>query len=340
MIVPQGDKATNCAAVDLKDDANWANNKTCVDSPVDPGRPATVCGFKFNDVNGNGVRDPGEPGLANWTIQIKDAYGNIMTVTTDQEGRYCFKELKPGTYIVSEVPKPGWVQTAPAVPGTYTITLNSGMAMSTINFGNRAKKDETCCLTFRFPIGSADNFNPTNNVEPVTPSPGLTQYLSASAPMVGFDYQGIDHVFATTMTLPQGNCVESATLRIHVRPNGSSLNSNDTIVLNFISASGTPIPGTGAWGASFGAGNPGNTILPNTWDAANYPSGQWITLNLASLPGGGNVLPALNSLRFLDLIVQDDTSVDAAILTVKFCECATTTGPSGPPKEQFDMPLP
>src|SRR6185503_15389963 len=36
---------------------------------------AMITGLKFNDLNGNGVRDPGEPGLANWTIQVTDSNG-------------------------------------------------------------------------------------------------------------------------------------------------------------------------------------------------------------------------------------------------------------------------
>lgn len=338
--VPQGQVVTNCASVDFHgQDANWADNKTCVETKTDPGKPAAVCGIKFHDINGNGVQDPGENGLPNWTIQIKDGAGNLIaTVTTDNNGEYCIKGLKPGTYTISEVPKPGWYQTAPSAPGTYIVTLGSGMVVNGFAFGNRSKQDDTCCLTFRFPFGKSDNFVTTDGLEAATPSPGLVQFLN-NPTLVNFDYPNVDHMFATTMTLPQGNCVSAATLRIHVRPNGSSLNSNDAMALRFVGTGGVPVPGTPAWGAYFGSGNPGTMLLPNPWDTTNYPLGQWISLNLASLPGGGNFIPALNSLRFLDLWVQDDTSVDAIVLSVKFCECKVSNGtPVDPGKP--DMPMP
>jgi hypothetical protein len=33
-------------------------------------RSGTITGAKFNDLNGNGVRNPGEPGLGGWTIYL------------------------------------------------------------------------------------------------------------------------------------------------------------------------------------------------------------------------------------------------------------------------------
>src|SRR3989442_11359281 len=37
----------------------------------------TKSGVKFNDLNGNGVKDPGEPGLSGWTIRAYvDGNGN------------------------------------------------------------------------------------------------------------------------------------------------------------------------------------------------------------------------------------------------------------------------
>ena len=79
-----------------------------------------ICGFKFNDKNHNGVQDAGEAGMAGWTIQINGPLS--QTTTTGQGGTFCFTNLPAGTYVVSEVGQPGWVQTAPP-GGTYTVTL-------------------------------------------------------------------------------------------------------------------------------------------------------------------------------------------------------------------------
>jgi uncharacterized repeat protein (TIGR01451 family) len=92
-----------------------------------------LCGFKYNDLNGNGVRDPGEPGLANWVIQLN---GGTYTTTTDSYGNYCFSNLPGGTYTVSEVQQNCWHQTQPDNPATYTVTLEAGQSIGNLEFGN------------------------------------------------------------------------------------------------------------------------------------------------------------------------------------------------------------
>ena len=53
----------------------------------------------FNDLNRNGVQDPGEPGIANVLVTLYDASGNpIGTDVTDGEGYFTFTSLQPGTY--------------------------------------------------------------------------------------------------------------------------------------------------------------------------------------------------------------------------------------------------
>src|SRR3990172_1266317 len=98
-------------------------------------KPGSICGTKFNDLNGNGVWNAGEPRLPNWTINLTGA--STLSVTTDEKGNYCFTDLPAGTYTVSEVMQTGWQQTAPPSPGTYTITLASGQNIVNRNFGNK-----------------------------------------------------------------------------------------------------------------------------------------------------------------------------------------------------------
>ncbi len=147
---------TNCASVagpagptGAPLDPNPANDKSCVTSAV--GWPGALCGVKWRDDDGDGVHDSGEPGLSGWTIEVRDANGNLVaTATTGKGGRYCIKKLPPGTYTVSEVPKPGWIQTAPqpVPPGTHTVTVGSGQTVTGINFGNRPRK-----IGVWYPIG-------------------------------------------------------------------------------------------------------------------------------------------------------------------------------------------
>ena len=97
----------------------------------------TVSGQAYNDLNGNGTEDPGEPGLQGWTLDLFDAFGNfIATTTTNANGDYSFTDVGPGTYTVPEVLMSGWTQTQPVNPGHYSFTTQSGLNETGLNFGN------------------------------------------------------------------------------------------------------------------------------------------------------------------------------------------------------------
>ncbi len=102
----------------------------------------TISGVKFNDVNGNGVRDGDEPGLSGVTIRVTDAAGAVSTTTSDAAGGFSVTGLAAGSYVVSEVVPNGFTQTAPAAPGTFPVTLTTGQTVSTLLFGNRASTGE------------------------------------------------------------------------------------------------------------------------------------------------------------------------------------------------------
>ncbi|MDD4447611.1 MAG: SdrD B-like domain-containing protein, partial [Methanothrix sp.] len=94
-------------------------------------------GMKFEDLDGNGARDEGEPGLAGWTINLKSGDTIVATTTTGPDGAYAFTEIAPGTYTVEEVAQSSWSQSYPASPGSHTVTLVSGVAgPNDIDFGN------------------------------------------------------------------------------------------------------------------------------------------------------------------------------------------------------------
>jgi hypothetical protein len=102
--------------------------------------PGSIAGMKFNDLDGDGIRDVGEPGLAGWTIELTDASGiPVATTTTDANGKYLFTLLPDGTYTVSEVLQAGWTQTVPT-SGTYTITIEQGADITDVDFGNTERE--------------------------------------------------------------------------------------------------------------------------------------------------------------------------------------------------------
>ena len=95
-------------------------------------RPASgISGQKFYDLNGNGVRDRGEPARPGWTINLSSG----ATAVTDVNGYYYFQNLAAGTCTVTEVPQSGWTQTAPA-GGSYTVTLGASQQVNGRDFGN------------------------------------------------------------------------------------------------------------------------------------------------------------------------------------------------------------
>ena len=97
--------------------------------------PSSICGIKYSDLDGDGVRDSGEPGLANWTFNLTGTQS--ASTTTDEEGNFCFTNLPVGTYTVEEVNQANWQQTEPASPGTYTVTPIAGQTIDTLLFGNK-----------------------------------------------------------------------------------------------------------------------------------------------------------------------------------------------------------
>jgi len=78
-----------------------------------------IRGTKWNDLDGDGQRDTGEPGLGNVKVYIDldnnrqfDPIGE-PSVLTASDGSYSFTGLGPGTYTVAEIVPDGWTQTWP-----------------------------------------------------------------------------------------------------------------------------------------------------------------------------------------------------------------------------------
>jgi hypothetical protein len=98
----------------------------------------SISGVKFNDLNGNGVRDVGEPGIENWLIYLDQNLNGIKdpgeaTATTSSNGTFQFNSLSAGTYRVREVLQTGWQQTT---SNPQDIVLASGEARTGVLFGN------------------------------------------------------------------------------------------------------------------------------------------------------------------------------------------------------------
>ncbi len=73
---------------------------------------ASLGDFVWEDMNGNGIQESGEPGMANVTVELYsgDACSGsaIITTTTDTNGNYSFTNLAPGTYSLKFITPSGY----------------------------------------------------------------------------------------------------------------------------------------------------------------------------------------------------------------------------------------
>ncbi len=81
-----------------------------------PMKWAKIEGYVFNDLNGNGKYDPGEPGIPNVIVKIPIE----NTVKTDQKGHFVIKEVIPGMKVVKMDTREVPIELAP-VRGTSVV---------------------------------------------------------------------------------------------------------------------------------------------------------------------------------------------------------------------------
>lgn len=95
----------------------------------------SIAGFKFNDLNGDGDWDSGEPTLADWFISITSSAYGTQTTQTGSDGSYLFDNLLPATYSFSEGSVTGWTPTLTPP----SVDLTAGVSSTANNFGNQMR---------------------------------------------------------------------------------------------------------------------------------------------------------------------------------------------------------
>jgi hypothetical protein len=107
----------------------------------------SVSGHKFDDLNGNGVKDLIEPFLAGFTFYA-DLNANEQfdqgepSGVSDANGFFQITNIPAGTFMIREAPIFSWVQTTPTgAQGSdgfsVEVTLSSGQSKNDLLFGNR-----------------------------------------------------------------------------------------------------------------------------------------------------------------------------------------------------------
>ncbi|MCH8994212.1 MAG: hypothetical protein IH959_04505, partial [Chloroflexi bacterium] len=68
-----------------------------------PPATATISGVVFDDLDGNGVRDDGEPGLPDKAVTLVEGATLKRAVRTEADGSYSMDGLAPGEYVLNVV---------------------------------------------------------------------------------------------------------------------------------------------------------------------------------------------------------------------------------------------
>ncbi len=104
--------------------------------------PHSISGVVWRDLDGDGARQAGEPGIDGWTVRlVRRPSGQIWGIQASGQGggagSFRFDGMPPGIYDVAQVLQAGWVQTHPS-NGSYQIVVpeDSGSDITNADFGN------------------------------------------------------------------------------------------------------------------------------------------------------------------------------------------------------------
>ncbi|MEG4215134.1 SdrD B-like domain-containing protein [Microcoleus sp. Pol14C6] len=155
----------------------------------------SISGFKFNDLNANGINEPTEPRVANWPIYLDFNNNGSLdpgepATLTNPEGNFSFINLPQGTYVVREVPQPGFRQTT---PNPTPITVGNGTNATNLSFGNVLVTGTISGVKF-------NDFNANGRLDPGEPPIANTQiYIDLN------NNSSLDPGEASTLSDLQGN---------------------------------------------------------------------------------------------------------------------------------------
>jgi hypothetical protein len=116
-------------------------------------QPGTIRGTKFLDLDADGSRDFGEPGLAGVMFYVDLNNNRSINVGepaafTDANGNFSIPNVQPGTYFVREILAGGYLPTLPSTLGpnglpdpVLSVTVTSNTTTAPLVFGNQTAID-------------------------------------------------------------------------------------------------------------------------------------------------------------------------------------------------------
>ena len=203
---------------------------------------------KYEDVNGNGIRDTGEPGVTGWQFEITSPSGIRSTVVTDAAGVASATGVAAGEWSVTELTVPGWIAggatttkvivpvdgTGDAIFGNLRPGVISGVVFIDANRNGRQDTGEVgragATVTLGGTHGNGSAQTPTTAVTAADGSYSFTglipgTYGVTASPVTGF-------TFTTATSIPN----------LQILSNGARPNNNFGIVTSTGPGTGTNPP--------------------------------------------------------------------------------------------------
>ena len=113
-------------------------------SATPPPTGGSITGTVFNDINGNGVQDSGDLGIAGVTVyndatNVGSFVSGDLTAVTNASGVYSFTNLSAGAYLIRQILPSGDTQDFPTKGFGNHVTLATNQAATNVNFGDQGK---------------------------------------------------------------------------------------------------------------------------------------------------------------------------------------------------------
>ncbi len=294
--------------------------------------------LKYLDLNLNGQRDPGEPGLAGWQFEIRRWDGNdfiaFLGGTTDDTGHLRFNNLAPGLYKIIEFGQVGYTNTTPLEriveilpnsPGIYEVTFGNArngslVVVKAVNWSGVTPSPTqtfTLCITGpSYPGGNCQTIGPDGGSLMWTSLLPGTYTITETEPGPAWSVTGN----GVTVTLTGGGGLFTGTItNTRTTPQLGSLQIIKSV--NWIGA--TPDPNQTfeicITGPSYPAGdcqNIGANGGPLTWNnlipgvytvTETSPGSAWSVIGsgvaVIAPPGGAGSATITNTLRYGSLII-------------------------------------
>ena len=152
----------------------------------------------WHDLDGDGIEDPGEPGLVGVDVRLTGA-GAPVIVTTDANGDYSFTGLDPGTYTVD------------VVGSTLPVGTNSGVALVATTADSLVRTVVSAATDRTLDFGFATTARIGDTVFTDTNGNGVQDGTESGSSGVTLELRDdTDSVVATAVTGPGGNYVFNA----------------------------------------------------------------------------------------------------------------------------------